>query len=211
MFCQSFHFSSAFTKRVAKQTLRAAPVPISYKALACLQTETTKFILQYLCAVTSTVSNWVEQQILECNTILEAFENAKTEGRLHVRGVSIEYRVQCSRCRFLAFARTVHVPMCTSVVQAMRRNANGNGNGKESYALNTSAAFWLVRQVRNDNSSRFGKFMQVCFDSRVEIKGMVVQEYLLEQVSAELEAGECAADAASIAHCASCLPSAVVP
>ncbi|XP_066902835.1 myosin heavy chain 95F isoform X1 [Halyomorpha halys] len=77
------------------------------------KTESTKYLLRYLCDLWGTAAGPIEQKILDANPILEAFGNAKT--------------------------------------------------------------------TRNNNSSRFGKFMEVHFDSRCSVVGGYISHYLLEK------------------------------
>lgn len=77
------------------------------------KTESTKYILKYLCDLWAKGAGPVEQKILDANPILEAFGNAKT--------------------------------------------------------------------TRNNNSSRFGKFMEVHFNSKYQVVGGHISHYLLEK------------------------------
>lgn len=77
------------------------------------KTESTKYLLRYLCELWGTTAGPIEQRILDANPVMEAFGNAKT--------------------------------------------------------------------TRNNNSSRFGKFMEVHFDSRYQVVGGFISHYLLEK------------------------------
>ncbi|PNF18978.1 Myosin heavy chain 95F [Cryptotermes secundus] len=77
------------------------------------KTESTKYLLRYLCELWGTTAGPIEQKILDANPVMEAFGNAKT--------------------------------------------------------------------TRNNNSSRFGKFIEVHFDSRCQVVGGFISHYLLEK------------------------------
>jgi myosin-7 len=103
------------------------------------KTETTKVILQYLTQATANSGDdsksWIEQKILEANTVLESFGKRVVEKMAYLWGAS--------ETKFMVV-----------------------GNAKT---------------VRNNNSSRFGKFVQVLFNQNHQIIGASIVNYLLEK------------------------------
>jgi myosin heavy subunit len=70
---------------------------------------------------------------------------------------------------------------CAQTVQDVAATASGH---IEDRILSTNPlleAFGNARTVRNDNSSRFGKFIAIQFDSSGRIIGAAINNYLLEK------------------------------
>lgn len=115
------------------------------------KTESTKLVLQYLAAVSGELS---QQQIEQ--QILES--NPILEGttaafwEAHTRWENNESQI--SRCTVLKTFPFRHTP---------------------------PPAFGNAKTVRNDNSSRFGKYLEIFFNQSGMIEGARVEQYLLEK------------------------------
>lgn len=123
------------------------------------KTESTKLILRYLVAVSSELAEPpIEKQVLESNAILE--------------GTTVSHSIP-------AHTLTLN----TQAAAAFRniRTRRVCGWKCPNILVLSHTAFGNAKTIRNDNSSRFGKYLEIFFSEDGVLKGARVDQYLLEK------------------------------
>lgn len=119
------------------------------------KTESTKLLLQYLAAVSGELSEQqIEKQILESNPILEGTSILKNPAFFYMKSISV--------CQSQIFSRISYAENCFAQSKLFQ-------------------AFGNAKTIRNDNSSRFGKYLEIFFNQAGVIEGARVEQYLLEK------------------------------
>ena len=127
------------------------------------KTEATKVIMQYLAKITTTSA-----------AAAAAAAAASAEGASTTS----------------SSASTVTVPAAESAMESIRTIHNRTGSPRmtvgdlEQRVLDSNPmleAFGNARTLRNDNSSRFGKFIKIQFSKKGRIIGASIEKYLLEK------------------------------
>ena len=121
------------------------------------KTETAKILLQYLAAVSTSGSGDLHKQVLQTNPIMESFGCAKT----------VWYASACCGCTACSL----------SLADPCRRHC-----AQFALLLSPPALTPASRSPRrNNNSSRFGKFLTLQFNSTGRMQGAFMKTYLLEK------------------------------
>lgn len=162
------------------------------------KTETSKLIMKYLAYMggymeaaskrSSSSGRSVEEQVLESNPLLEAFGNAKTvragdsswAGRACLGSAHWAWVTDLSRPASPADCQHHGCCACLQQWPPQQQQQKAAANCFD-VCIPRGACCACVLQVRNNNSSRFGKYVEINFNKDGVISGAAIRTYLLER------------------------------